>query len=104
MFAIPKDKLESATIGPPKMPPPPIDDDEDDEDDDDIGPPPFPPPAGEASLPPTKPVCKWTEEWDTEFGAIYYLNIDGVTSTWDTPDDFWRDEDEVTKKGGGGVR
>ncbi|GMH87531.1 hypothetical protein TrVE_jg9508 [Triparma verrucosa] len=39
-----------------------------------------------------EPVCQWTEEWDAEFGAIYYLNIDGFTSTWDMPDDFWREE------------
>ncbi|GMH86770.1 hypothetical protein TL16_g10649 [Triparma laevis f. inornata] len=106
-FAIPKDKLEEAPISPPKIPPPPYVEDEDD-DDDDVGPPPYPPPAAEASLPSPKPVCQWTEEWDTEFGAIYYLNIDGVTSTWDMPDDFWRDENEVggegRVKGGGGMR
>ncbi|GMH95180.1 hypothetical protein TL16_g13095 [Triparma laevis f. inornata] len=90
MFSIPKEHLEDAPIGPPKIPPP-IPEDEDD-DDDDVGPPPFPPPAAEASLPPPKPVCQWTEEWDAEFRAIYYLNIDGFTSTWDMPDDFWREE------------
>ncbi|GMH70102.1 hypothetical protein TrLO_g7545 [Triparma laevis f. longispina] len=72
LFAIPKEHLEDAPIGPPKIPPPPT------AEDDDIG-------------PPLKPFCQWTEEWDTEFGAIYYLNIDGETSTWDMPDDFWRD-------------
>ncbi|GMH86458.1 hypothetical protein TrVE_jg3946 [Triparma verrucosa] len=36
IFAIPKDKLEEALIGPPKIPPPPTAED-------DIGPPPFPP-------------------------------------------------------------
>ncbi|GMI01202.1 hypothetical protein TrST_g6997 [Triparma strigata] len=90
MFSIPKEHLEDAPIGPPKIPSP-IQSDSDD-DDDDVGPPPFPPPAAEASLPPPKPVCQWTEEWDAEFGAIYYLNIDGYTSTWDMPDDFWREE------------
>jgi hypothetical protein len=96
MFAIPQEHLKDAPIGPPKIPPPIP---EDDDYDDDVGPPPFPPPAAEASLPPPKPVCQWTEEWDNEFGAIYYLNIDGVTSTWDMPDDFWRDEDKVEGKG-----
>mmetsp|Transcript_5565 Transcript_5565/g.10055 ORF Transcript_5565/g.10055 Transcript_5565/m.10055 type:complete len:294 (+) Transcript_5565:140-1021(+) len=84
-FAIPKDELETAPIGPP---PPTVDQ----EDGDVIGPPPFPPPPAEAFPPPQKPVCQWTEEWDTESGAIYYLHIDGETSTWEMPDDFWRDE------------
>ena len=101
MFAIPKEHLEAAPIGPPKIPPPIPEDSDDDDDDDDVGPPPFPPPAAEASLPPPKPVCQWTEEWDAEFGAIYYLNIDGFTSTWDMPDDFWREENEVGGKGKG---
>lgn len=86
IFAIPKDKLEEAPTGPPKIPPPPT------LDDDDIGPPPFPPPSAESSPPQQKPVCQWTEEWDAESGAIYYLNADGETSTWDMPEDFWRDE------------
>ncbi|GMH73362.1 hypothetical protein TrST_g2402 [Triparma strigata] len=101
MFAIPKEHLEDAPIGPPKIPPPTAEDDDigpppfppPTESDDDIGPPPFPPPSAESSPPQPKPVCQWTEEWDTEFGAIYYLNIDGETSTWDMPDDFWRDEE-----------
>ena len=83
------DELETAPIGPPKTPPPPT---VDQEDGDVIGPPPFPPPPAEAFPPPQKPVCQWTEEWDTESGAIYYLHIDGETSTWEMPDDFWRDE------------
>ena len=91
MFTIPKNKLEEAPTGPPEIPSP-IPEDEDD-DDNDIGPSSFPPRAAEASLPPPKPVCQWTEEWDAEFGAIYYLNIDGFTSTWDMPEDFWRDEE-----------
>ncbi|GMH64269.1 hypothetical protein TrST_g3626 [Triparma strigata] len=90
MFAIPKEHLEDAPTGPPKIPPP-IPEEEDD-DDDDIGPPPFPPPAAEVSLPPPRPVCQWTEQWSEEYQTVYYLNLDGVTSTWDMPDDFWRDE------------
>ena len=90
MFAIPKNKLEEAPTGPPEIPSP-IPEDEDD-DDNDIGPSSFPPRAAEASLPPPKPVCQWTEQWSEEYQTVYYLNLDGVTSTWDMPDDFWRDE------------
>jgi hypothetical protein len=90
-FAIPKDKLEEAPIRPPKIPPPPYVEDSDDED---VGPPPYPPPAASASPSPPKPTCQWTEEWDEEVGTVYYLNVDGKTSTWDMPDDFWRESDE----------
>ena len=90
MFTIPKNKLEEAPTGPPEIPSP-IPEDEDD-DDYDIGPSPFLPPAAEASLPPPKPVCQWTEQWSEEYQTVYYLNLDGVTSTWDMPDEFWRDE------------
>ncbi|GMH98216.1 hypothetical protein TrVE_jg14258 [Triparma verrucosa] len=91
-FAIPKEYLEDAPIGPPAVPPPSFVD-SDDDDDDDVGPPPFPPPASSSTLPPSKPVCQWTEEWDTEHGTVYYLNFDGETSTWDMPEDFWRDKE-----------
>jgi hypothetical protein len=33
--------------------------------------------------------CEWTEEWDSEVRALYYLKSDG-SSTWDMPKDFWR--------------
>ena len=91
MFAIPKEHLEDAPTGPPKIPPPPILEDDDDNGDE-IGPPRFPPPPAEASLPSPKPVCQWTEQWSEEYQTVYYLNIDMVTSTWEMPDDFWRDE------------
>ncbi|GMH71430.1 hypothetical protein TrLO_g3889 [Triparma laevis f. longispina] len=74
----PQDFLEDAPIGPPGTPPP------------STRPPTIQEDEGEKTA--AKSVCQWTEEWDKEFQAVYYLHVDGVTSTWDTPDDFWRSE------------
>ena len=40
------------------------------------------------------PICPWEDYWDEEEDMIYYLNESTGESTWDMPEDFWRNDEE----------
>ncbi|GMH97232.1 hypothetical protein TrVE_jg6312 [Triparma verrucosa] len=67
--------VDGDDVKPPPLPPsiPPPSDDEDD-----VKPPP--------STPPT--FSNWTRQWDEKTQEYYYQHSDGVTSTWEKPDDY----------------
>ena len=67
------------------------------DDEDDVKPPPFPPsippPSDEEDdvKPPSSPpptFSNWTRLWDEKTKEYYYQHSDGVTSTWEKPDDY----------------
>ena len=73
----PEVKLAKDKVEPPELPPPVR------EEDSDSDPPPPPPPK--------KARCPWSEHWDDDYKALYYLHEDG-SSTWDLPKGYWRND------------
>ncbi|GMI13356.1 hypothetical protein TrVE_jg13410 [Triparma verrucosa] len=87
----PDDEVEvKAPPLPPSIPPP-------SDDEDDVKAPPLPPPIPPPSddedgvKPPSSPppiFSNWTRLWDEKTQEYYYQHSDGVTSTWQKPDDY----------------